>query len=160
MLRLLSFLLAVILLSSCASSPIPKGYTGPKARISDTLEKRSDSQVSIFMVSRVNGRMIENTSTATARANHGMGMGFAFTKVISRDVPAQPLTLKIEGLTQSASDLQALFAKQYRVSGDVLLNAKPDAVYVVKGVLEPARQAVWVEDAASGKVVTQVIEKR
>ena len=112
------------------------------------------------MVSKVNGRLIQNTSGATSSANQGLGLGFAFTKVISREVPAQNLTLRIEGLTQSASDLQALFATNLSVAGDVQLNARAGAHYVVNGVLERGRQAVWIEDSATGKVVTQVIEKR
>jgi hypothetical protein len=71
-----------------------------------------------------------------------------------------PLQLRIEGLTQSASGIQALFAKYYSVSGDVQLNARPGASYTVKGELVAGRQAVWIEDAATGKVVTQVVEKK
>jgi hypothetical protein len=153
-------LLAAAAFSGCATSPIPKGYTGPTANITDSLEKRSVSQVGIFMVSKVNGRLIENTSGATARANQGMGMGFAFTKVVSRDVPAEKLTLTIEGLTQSASDFQAMFAKNYSVNGDIELNARPGASYAVKGELYAGRQAIWIEDAATGKIVTRKIEKK
>jgi hypothetical protein len=118
-------LLITATLAGCATSPIPKGYTGPKATITDSLTTRSSSQVGIFMVSRVNGKMIHTTSQATASANQGMGMGYVFTKVVSREVPAQKLSLRIEGLTQSASDFQALFAKNYTVSGDVQLDARP-----------------------------------
>lgn len=155
---LLLSLLAV--LYGCATSAIPSGYTGPTAVITDTVEPISNSQVAIFMVSRVNDRMIANSSVATSQANRGMGMGFAFTRAVEREVPTGLLTLRIEGLTQSASDIQAIFARNYSVSGTVQLKARPNTQYVVKGILNRGRRAVWVEEEQSGKRVTQVIEQR
>lgn len=153
-------LAAAAALSGCASSGVPKGYTGPVAKVSDSLNHRSASQVEIFMVTKVNDRFVQNTEQATAMANQGMGLGYAATKVIERDIPAQPVKLKLIGRTRYASDMQALFGQNYEVAGEVLLQARPNAQYVVNGELTKARQAVWVEDKATGKIVTQVVTGR
>lgn len=152
--------LATLLATGCVSNPIPKGYTGPRAKIADTMKPRGSGEVEIYMASAINGQRINNTSLATGQRNQGMGMTFAFTDVITREVPAQPLQVEIEGLNQYAADIQALFGGTQNVRGVVQLNAKPGGEYVVKGVLEKERQAVWIEDVRTGKMATTVVEKR
>lgn len=158
-------ILAAVLLSAtaflfgCATSPIPKDYTGPRATINDTLNQVGQGEIQVFEVTHVNGRMIASSSAATFRANQGMGMGYVCTKKLGREVPAQPLTLRISGHNQFASDAQAIFAHNYSVSGDVQFTPKPGAVYSVGGSLGKSGCAVWIEDPVTGRRVSNLIQK-
>ena len=71
------------LLSGCATNPVPEGYTGPIARIQDTMSNDGNG-IDFFYLAKVNGRTIENSLAATTEANAGMG---AYMKpvVIGRD---------------------------------------------------------------------------
>lgn len=154
------FAVAIILLTAlggCATSPIPEGYTGPLASISDSATPRSSTSIDFFMLSKVNGRIIHDSVAGTSSANYGRG--FAMTPVVvKRDVPAQPATFTISGRTHYAAPILALTGKVYAISGDIEFTPEPNGRYVVKGEMSDRHSVVWLEDAATGAVIGRKIE--
>jgi hypothetical protein len=155
-LRSLVLPFALVFMAACAPL-IPRDYTGPRATLKDRVVSRTHSQVGIFAATKVNDLSISDAISSTRRANQGMGLAYARTDAVSREVAAQRLKVRIEGVTQSASDIQALFTKQYAVAGDVTLDARGGKTYVLNGVLEPTDQSVWIEDEATGRRVTEIV---
>ena len=87
---------AAVLLCGCTVNPVPEGYTGPVAKITDSYNYRSDSALDFFVVTKVNGKPIDESLSATAGGNYGRGFAMrAF--VIGRKVPAQEATFRGEG---------------------------------------------------------------
>ena len=150
-------LAAIALLAACTTNPIPEGYTGPRARIADSMTGRSVHSVDFFYLSAIDGRSVDNNLSATQTANYGRG--FQMTpSAYGRDVPARPSTYTIVGRTHYAAPILELLNRVYEVSGDVNFTPVPDRSYVVKGVLGDDYSAVWIEEVRTGQLVTKKIE--
>jgi len=91
-------LLVALVVSACTTSPIPAGYQGPVAHIRDSVTSRSGTSADFFYVAEVNGRRIDESLAETQQANYGRGVQMT-PRVIGRDVPAEPSTVKIVGRT-------------------------------------------------------------
>ncbi len=159
-LRFLLPLLVAVLLGGCVSAPqpVPKGYTGPVAKIADTSSPVSDTKIYFFELEGIDGRGVLSSSVATTQTNHGRG--FYMEPVLeARAVPAGgPLKLKLGAYTHVAAPILAFGGKMYSVSGEVEVTLEADKTYRVKGVLSKEYCAVWLEDEA-GQVVSTKIEK-
>jgi hypothetical protein len=149
------------LIAGCVSNPVPEDYSGPTATIRDTAVQEGASRGSFFYVAEVDGMQIRNALTASRAANYGRG-NLITAKDASRKVPARKLVLKLEARTAHGAPIAELFnsANMYSASAVVTLDAKPDAVYVVKGVLTAGTRTVWLEDAASGQRVGELTTDR
>ena len=152
-------LLLVLCLSGCvtAPAPIPAGYTGPRATITDTSKPVSSVKICFFEITKVDGRKVDCSAEATFRANYGHGFSMD-PIVLSREVPAQACVLAIEGVTYVAADILAFGGGMYHVNGEITATLESGKVYFVKGELSKAYSAVWLEDAG-GHVVSSKIEK-
>lgn len=143
------------MLSACANAPaIPDGYAGPIAVIQDSATSDSPSRAQIFYVDEVDGRSI-TTSLVKTRANN-RGQGFALTPtVISRDVPAKSLRLKLSGQVEYGAPIQAMLnaGTTYSIDRVIDVTLAPNHTYVVKGQLTAERKAVWLVDSATGETV-------
>lgn len=149
--------LAALLVAGCTTNPVPEGYTGPTANVADSYTQRGGTGVDFFFLAKVDGHAVYESLTATAVANSGNG--FAMTpSVVERPIPAKPSTVTIKGRTHYAAPILELANTVYEISGDVAFNPLPNHSYVVKGVLEEAHSAVWIEDKATGQVVGNKIE--
>ena len=152
-------LLFVLCLAGCVTplTPIPEGYTGPRAVITDTSSPVSSVKIRFFQLAKVDGRRVLNSAGATYRANYGRG--FSMDPVVtSREVPAQKCVLSIAGVTYVAADILAFTGGNYHVEGEVTATLEAGKVYRVKGELSEAYSAVWLEDA-DGRVVSTKVEK-
>jgi hypothetical protein len=157
-LRFLPFLL-IMAFAGCvtAPAPIPPGYTGARAKISDTSTSVSATKVQFFQLEKVDARTVLSSSMATYQKNYGHG--FAMDPVLeSREVPAQTCVLSIAGTTHVAADILAFGGGMYHVEGDVTASLQPDKTYFVKGTLAKEYSAVWLEDS-EGHLVSSKIEK-
>ena len=144
-------------LGACTSSPIPDGYTGPIASVTDSMTQRSATSVDIFYLAKIDGRSIDESLSATRSRNYGRG--FAMDPVIvSRDVPAREETFTIVGRTDYAAPILALVNKVYEVSGETRFAPEPNKAYMVRGTLGDEGSAVWIEERDSGKLVGRKIE--
>lgn len=151
--------LSAILIAGCTHSPIPEGYSGPTAQISDSQTRRGSTSADFFYVSAINGVSIDNSLDATVRTNEDRG--FAMDPVVlTRKIPAQPATFAIKGRTHYAAPILELANPVYQVSGTTSFAPVPNSTYVVKGVLGENYSAVWIADAVTGAVMGQKVEVR
>jgi len=146
-----------LLLSACATNPVPEGYTGPLAKIQDTFTSRSDRAADFFILDHVNGKQVDNALRATTTQN--AGRGFAMDVVgYTRDVPAMAATFSIKGRTHYAAPILELTNKVYQVKGDIAFTPEANRTYVVRGLLGPDYSAVWIEDAETKTVIGNKVE--
>ena len=155
----LPFLVAV-LLGGCVSAPqpLPAGYTGPVARITDTSAPVSDTKIYFFELEGIDGRGVLSSSVSTTQTNHGRG--FYMEPVLeTRTVPAGGShKLKLGAYTHVAAPILAFGGKMYSVNGEVEVTLEAGKTYLVKGMLSKEYCAVWLEDEA-GQLVSTKIEK-
>src|SRR2546428_11995424 len=84
-----------LLLHGCAAhKPVPEGYTGPVALISDSGYSEDGTKAQVFALMEVDEKPIENSFGASARASHGQGFALT-TRFVSRPVPATPMKVKL-----------------------------------------------------------------
>jgi hypothetical protein len=157
----LSFVLAAVLLNGCASyKPVPDGYKGPVASISDSSISEGGTRAQIFALMDVNGNAIQNSFGASANASYGQGFALT-TRVISRQVPAGPMKVKIKASHTTGAPIQAIFSQVagsfFSVEGVVAFNPSPDGRYIVKGELKKEGSSVWIEDATTYQRVTDKV---
>src|SRR6185437_15950958 len=101
-----------------------------------------------YMVTKINGHSVRNSITTTANNSTFAPPTVEFTKAAAHPVPpGQRLTLHIEGTTHYAVPVNALFGKNYDISGDISFTPQADQTYTVRGVLTTFLTSVWVEDA-------------
>lgn len=156
-------------LAGCqTTNTLPSGYTGATASIKDSvvadtkhlavLAKTYYTRADFFVVTHIDGKRITNSIGHTAAVHSGLGGAFQ-PILLDRKVVAGKVTLDIEGRTHFGAPIgQLLSAKTYPVSGKVTFVAAPNRAYVVKGRLGEGRSTVWIEDAATGRVVTKRIK--
>lgn len=152
-------LLSSIVLAGCVSAPmpVPTGYQGPLARVSDTSNPVSSSKIQFFELAKIDGRPVQTSSATTYSKNQGRGF-YMEPQLESREVPAGACVLTIEGVTHVAADILAFGGGMYHVEGDVTVTLDRDKTYFVKGTLAKDYSAVWLEDA-DGHVVSNKIEQ-
>ncbi|MFO1186885.1 MAG: hypothetical protein U1E87_05220 [Alphaproteobacteria bacterium] len=126
--------------------------------MADTVKVIDRSSAEFYVLSKVNGRTVDDSLTATRRASYGQGF-LMTTKVVGRDIPAEPSRFLIVGRNDYAAPIQALSNKIYQVKGETSFTPVANGSYVVKGTLGPTYSAVWIEDASTGAVVGPKIEK-
>ncbi|GEM_PF-1132668 len=157
MTRILSIGLAV-LVSGCASyvDPVPDDYTGETALINDTFEQPFAGRGYFFYLEEVDGQPVENAKYKTERHTFGQGRSLLGTGYI-REVPAQPLTLKLTARRLESRPIAYGMTNYERSEGEVELTPQPGQFYLVRGIVTQEFAAVWVEDI-QGNRVTRVIE--
>jgi hypothetical protein len=159
--RYLAPLLFVIFLTSCATyKPVPEGYSGPVATISDSGFAESGAKAQLFVLLEVDENRIQNSIGASAGASSGQGFALT-TRVVSRQVPAKPMKLKLKGTHTTAAPIHAIVSQAagtfFSVEGTVDFTPAPGGNYVVKGELKKEGSSVWIEDAVTSQPVTQKI---
>ncbi|NCT84154.1 MAG: hypothetical protein GXC94_13485 [Comamonadaceae bacterium] len=151
-----AFALAVlVLLSACAAMqpPVPESYSGPVAKVTDSMANVTSKQGDFCVLRSVDGRQISNSINETLE--RGRGKGFTlYAWITDRRIPAVPTQAGIKCQTVHAAPILALTGTVYSVEGTVDFRPVPDGRYVVKGVLAPTGSSVWIEDAVSGEAVT------
>ncbi len=162
--RHLAALAAAALLAGCATyQPVPEGYAGPVAIVSDSSQSESNSKAQLFAMTEIDGNRIMNGFWASANASQGRG--FALTVVnTERSVPAKAARVTLRGSHTTAAPIQAMASQVagtfFSVEGVVNFEPRPDGKYVVKGELKKGASSVWIEDAATGQPVTEKVIER
>lgn len=154
--RVALFLVTAPLLGACVINPIPEGYTGSVAHISDSTTPRNELSTDFFVLEKINGFAIVDSIDATG-VNRSPG-AVKPPVVVARDVPTDEASFTIVGHTHYNAPVFALTHTVYDVTGETKFAPLPNHSYVVKGVLGEAYSAVWVEDAKTGEVAGQKIE--
>lgn len=160
---LLAAVLAVALAGCAAYQPVPSGYTGPVATVSDSAIAEDNKKAQLFVLEEIDGNRIPNSFGASARASEGKGFMLT-TSVLDRQVPVKPMKVKLHASHTTGAPIQALFSQAagtfFSVDGVVDFLPKADAKYVVKGELKKEGSSVWIEDAITHQPVTEKIVKK
>lgn len=157
-------LIAATFFTGCATyKPVPDGYTGPLATISDSGQRESGTKAQLFALTDIDGNRIMNSFWASARASQGQG--FALAVVISdRQIPAKPMKATLKASHTTAAPIQAIASQMagtfFSAEGIVDFTPKPDGKYVVRGELKKNDSSVWIEDVETGQAVTERIVSR
>lgn len=160
-------LLALLLsagLSACILTP-PRApdpvISGPRATIADSGRGESRAKGQLFVLAAIDGQPIDDSLAATRRATLDPEM---LTMVISeRDIPARPMkaTLLASHITSApvfttTSQLNGTFQT---LRGTVDFSPKQHGHYVVKGELRRGGSSIWIEDADTGQIVSEIIKE-
>ncbi len=151
-----------IFLFGCAmaTNPVPEGYLGPTATISDSATAGDSRHLEqMFWVAGIDGKGIPNSYDASQAASQGHGPALT-TKVVTRRIEARPQRVKLIGSHITAAPIVMLLAmpagKFLTVAGEVEFTPAPGGSYVVKGELGD-KCAVWIEDANTHDIVTEKV---
>jgi hypothetical protein len=153
--------LVVCLLGGCATpayQPVPLGYNGPIATLSDGGTSEGRTSARIFAATEVDGNPIENSIEATNRASYGHGLSQT-VKWIRREVLPRPMIVKLVGKTVAVAPIVGIFAAMagasFSVEGTVSFDPRPGGFYAVNGELSKDGSSVWIEDALTNQPVTE-----
>ena len=151
-------MLAALLVNGCTAKPIPRGYAGPTAFVSDSATAHGPTLAEFFVLSKIEGKRIDESVGMTDIAYDGGGPEFE-PLVEERELPAKPMTVSIKAQTYHGPHYWFLLDKELRVEGVVSFAPQPGEHYVVKGTLAADYSAVWIEDSR-GATATAKVEKR
>ena len=160
----MKYFLAVITLFSlvgCATyNPVPANYAGTVASVTDTGFSEDGTKAQVFVLMEVDGHEVNNSVRASAGASYGHGFALT-TKYVSRDVPAEPMKVKIKGTHITGAPIQALFGQVagtfFSAEGVVDFNPVAGGDYVVTGELSKEGSSVWIADIKTKQPVTEKI---
>lgn len=130
------------------------------ATIADSGFSETDTRAQLFMVAEVDGQSIPNASSESSRASSGAGFRLT-TLLTSREVPARTLKLKLVGTHQTGAPIQSLIGMAagtfFSVTCVVDFTPTAGISYVVKGELKKEGSSIWIEDATTGRPVTEKV---
>jgi len=158
--RRLSIVLSILVLSGCATvaPSIPESYSGPQARLDDSVVIHSDSKSDMFVAEQLDGKDVDNAIRRSQQASQGRGFALTTVQFGRPIVASKPIKVGVRGRTVFAAPIQALTSTVYQVKGTVEFIPEPNAIYVVRGEFGETYSAVWVEEATSKTVVGQKVE--
>src|SRR5215203_6117068 len=138
-LKLIISALLLAVFSGCANyKPVPEGYTGPVATVSDSGFAEDGSKAQLFVLDGVDGNRIANSFGASASASHGRGFALSMS-IVDRQVPAKPMKVALRASHTTAAPIHAIASQMagtfFSVEGVVDFTPQPNGKYVVKGEL-------------------------
>lgn len=148
------YILGLISLSGCVTSPIPSNYSGPIATVRDSAISETSNRAQFYFLSEIDGQRIDNVLIATRKANSGRGFSLS-TEIFARDIPAKPSKFKLEARISYGAPIQELINSSTTYTAESEINFTPESnkSYVVKGTLTADKREVWLEDASTGQRV-------
>ncbi|KQV52637.1 hypothetical protein ASC95_07365 [Pelomonas sp. Root1217] len=151
-----------LLLSGCTSfksftafeAATPPDYSGPTVNVADQVTAISPQRLHVFEMTEVDGRRLSSSSMASARAGQGNAMTLA-PVALTNELPPQSARVRLQAATQYASPLVAMSNPSCRTVGDVSFTPQDGKRYTVAGHIAADRCEVWIEEMATGQVVTE-----
>ena len=141
-----------IMISGCAVyEPVPKGYTGDTATISDSYTNLQSTKAHYFVVEEIDDNYITNSWGKTRSDNYGRGMQFT-PSVVTRKVIPKRQKFTLQGLVFFPTDAQVLIGDDMEVKSELYFSPEAGKTYTVKGELSKTGSKVWLEDS-SGKII-------
>jgi len=159
--RILIGVTVALFLSACQThQPVPEGYAGPTATLSDSGIGVSGAKAQLFVAQEIDGNKIVDSFGASASASQGQGFRL-YLQVISRKLPVRQLKVKLYGGVATGAPIYALFdqltGSVQSVDGIVDFTPVAGAAYTVKGDLRDTGSSIWIEDDATHQPVTNKI---
>lgn len=137
--------------------------TVPVATIEDSGFPEDGTKAQFFVIAAVDGKSVPNSLRETAAASSGTGFNqnAVFT---GREIPVKPTKLTLLGTHRTGAPIHEIASRAagtfFSVEGDVQFTPVVGSRYVVKGVLSKEGSSVWLEDAATGQVVTEKVRSK
>jgi hypothetical protein len=153
-----------LLLSACATKLVEENYAGPTAVVRDTYTNFvattlfKAGHADFFVMSRADGKYIENALQKTASANQGRGFTLA-PYDHQRRVPVRPIKAELRAQTFYSAPISGLLHDTHEVSGTVNFDPVAGETYIVTGELRDGYSAVWIA-TADGRQVTEKVVRR
>jgi hypothetical protein len=141
-----ALILAGAALQGCATNkPIPDGYTGPLATISDSAVAENSRRSRFFYLAEIDGRPVWDSRSGSKAANYGRGMNLT-PGTLSREVPAQHVVLKLEGRVAYGAPILEIVnaATMYAADRTIEVDLEPSVTYAVVGQLTADVKDVWL----------------
>jgi hypothetical protein len=143
-------------LGGCASyQPVPPGYGGPTATLSDFAIIEGQTKAQLFVVLEIDGHPVENSIGATATASRGQFFSLR-TNIVERPIPVRPMKVKLKGTHATGAPIHNLLSQAvgtfYSVEGVVDFSPLPNKVYFVRGELKEQGSSVWITEEDTGGV--------
>lgn len=160
---ILSVLFSLALVGCATYQPVPPGYTGPVATVSDSEFAEGRAKAQLFALIEVDGNGIANSFSASRSASYGQGFSLT-TQFVSRQVPAKPMKVRLRASHITGAPIHALFSQAtgnfFSVEGVVDFSPLPGGKYIVKGELKKDGSSVWIEDESTRQAVTEKVFKK
>lgn len=157
--RRILLIVGVLLLAGCAAKLVPDDYAGPTAVVRDSYSNyvtgglfKSD-KADFFVMTKADGKKIEEALTWTAMVSDGMGFAMR-PQNHQRRVPIKPMKVDLLGVVYYAAPISSLTNTTYETRRTVSFHPVAGQTYVVRGRLGKSGSDVWIE-TAGGKRVTQ-----
>jgi hypothetical protein len=149
--------MAAVMLAACATSrnPLPDTYSGPKAKLSDSVTNYNGAKADYFFLYQFNGRSIRQTFDLSVDNSRGNGFMLLPPVIVARDVPAEEGRYYLIGRTHYAAPIQEITHGVYMVKGELSFTPEAGKSYVVRGTLEESLAEVWIEDSGTGEIVSK-----
>lgn len=144
---------------SAGAPPTPRPAPTPRATIIETATGGGRSGGIFFLVSAIDGRpTADNIRNASLRASQGRGADMRLVP-FEHEVTAVRSRLKLSASHDHAMPIMTLFksSNDASVEGEVEVDLAPNGRYRVNGVFDAFRREVWIEDAASGRVLGEKV---
>jgi hypothetical protein len=156
-------LAALVVVAGCATyKPVPDGYGGPTAILSDTGFPESGSKAQVFAATEIDGNRMHSSFGASASASYGKGASLTM-QIVERYVPIRPMKVTLRASHATGAPIHAIAMQMagtyYSVEGVVDFEPKASGRYAVKGELKKEGSSVWIEDVTTGQPVTVKITK-
>lgn len=151
----LGSLLGALLVTACATDPLSKDYSGPKASIADSITRLSGDRANFFYLDTYNSAKVDNCLLDTQQVSRGMGASLILREK-SRDVSATPATLHIVGKSINAMPIMDMLKRTTSISEDVTFTPVDGGEYAIEGSLADNYATIYIRDVKSGKVLNKI----
>jgi len=143
----------VLFLSGCVSfqPSIPIDYVGEKATLSDSYSNHEGSTAHFYVLTKIDGRSMENSGYRTRVNNQGRGFNMT-PYMVSRETTIDEHVFTVAGFVQFATDAQGMFGDSMLVVKNVTFKPEANETYTVKGELNKNDSNVWIEDKNGTKI--------
>lgn len=157
-LRLASVLLAMSTLTACANKPfepVPEGYTGPVADITDTIDNQTGTSAYMYVVYQVDYKPVANSIAASLNKSYGNG-AILTSELISRQVPIEKIALSVMAKKVYAAPVGSWISENpVPVQGKFTFTPQAGHSYSVKGVLGIESSVVQLVDDIDGTIIAE-----
>jgi hypothetical protein len=157
-LRLASVLFAVTTLTACANKPyepVPEGYTGPVAEVSDTIDNENGTSAYMYVVYQVDYKPVVNSIAASLNKSYGNG-AMLTSELVSRKVPIEQIALSVMAKKVYASPVGSWVSENpVEVKDKFTFTPQAGHSYSVKGVLGMEQSIVQLVDEIDGAIIAE-----